>query len=101
MHGVRDVDGPERVALDLGGVHLVEDAAQLAGLELFVHLDLDVLDPAAHPAQFPVDGGLSRDELLAFLTGAAEVATIVGAEVTAAAPGHAEPIAKAIAPLVG
>ena len=67
MHGVRDVEGAERVGLDRGGVHRIDDPAQLAGLEVFVHLDLDVLDPTVFPAPFAVDGGLLPAELRAFL----------------------------------
>jgi arginase family enzyme len=100
MHGVRDLDGGERVALDTSGVHRVEDPAQLAGFELFVHVDLDVLDPLAFPARFPAEGGLSPDGLRDFLAVATDVATLVGAEITAAAPGHGALAADAIAPLL-
>ncbi len=100
MHGVREVDGPERVALDLGGVHRIDEASQLEGLELFVHLDLDVLDPDVLPAQFPVPGGMLAPELRTFLASATEVCTIVGAEITSAAPGHGELIVDAITPLL-
>jgi arginase family enzyme len=100
MHGVRDLDGPERVALDRAGVHLVGTAAQLEGLELFVHVDLDVLDPDHFPAAFPAPGGLSPVVLREFLADVARGATIVGAEITCAAPGHGEVAADAIAPLL-
>jgi arginase family enzyme len=100
MHGVRDVEGGERVALDRGGVHLVDDPALLDGLEVFVHLDLDVLDPSVFPAQFPVDGGLLPAELRAFLAEACAACTILGAEITSAAPGHGELVVDAIAPLL-
>jgi arginase len=100
MHGVRDLDGGERVALDRCGVHRVEDPAQLAGLELFVHVDLDVLDPAAFPARFPAPGGLSPAALRAFLERVTAVAGLVGAEITSTAPGHGELAADAIAPLL-
>lgn len=100
MHGVRDIDGGERVALDTCGVYRIEDPAQLAGMELFVHVDLDVIDPDFHPAKFPAPGGLSPPALRDFLAAAAAVATIVGAEVTAAAPGYARVAASAIAPLL-
>jgi arginase family enzyme len=100
MHGVRDIDGPERVALDRGGVHRVDTAAQLEGLELFVHIDLDVLDPEIFPAQFPVDGGLTAAELRAFLAEAAANCTILGAEVTSAAPELGELVVDAITPLL-
>jgi arginase family enzyme len=81
-------------------VHRVEDPAQLEGLELFVHVDLDVLDPLEFPASFPAPGGLTPAALRAFLTVAGGVGTIVGAEITSAAPGHGELVADAIAPLL-
>ncbi len=101
MHGVRDLDGPERVALDRAGVHRVSDPLALEGLELFVHLDLDVLDPEAFPASFPAPGGLTPPGLREFLAGAAAAGRLVGAEITCAAPGHGELAADAIAPLLG
>jgi arginase len=100
MHGVRELEGAERVALDRGGVHRIDDAALLEGLEVFVHLDLDVLDPDVFPARFPVAGGLLPPELRMFLAEAAGTCTIVGAEITSAAPGHSELVADAIAPLL-
>jgi arginase family enzyme len=99
-HGVREVEGPERVALDRAGVTRIERAEQAAGLELFLHIDLDVLDPEVHPAGFPVDGGLSPTELRALLAELASACTILGAEITAAAPGHAELVVDAITPLL-
>ncbi|MEA2195015.1 MAG: arginase [Solirubrobacteraceae bacterium] len=100
MFGVRDVDGPERVALDRSGVHRLGDPAQLEGMELFVHLDLDVLDPEFHPARVPAPLGLAPPalhEVLAFVAGQA---TLVGAQITSAAPGYAQVAAGAIAPLL-
>jgi arginase family enzyme len=66
---------------------------------VFVHLDLDVLDPSELPAAFPVSGGLTwacLGDLLAEVSGRCE---LVGAEVTGAAPGHAERIAATLARL--
>jgi len=100
MHGVRELDGGERVALDRCGVHRVEDPAQLEGFELFVHVDLDVLDPLAFPASVPAPGGLSPTGLREFLAHATAVGTLVGAEITSAAPRHGELAADAIAPLL-
>jgi arginase family enzyme len=100
MHGVRDLDGGEQVALERCGVYRAEHADQLAGFELFVHVDLDVLDPDAFPAAFPAAGGLSPVALRAFLTAVAQVATVVGAEITSSAPGFGEVAADAIAPLL-
>jgi arginase len=100
MFGVRDVDGQERVALDRCGVHRLGEPAQLQGMELFVHLDLDVLDPELHPASFPAPQGLVPAALFEVLSYVAEEATLVGAEITSAAPGHAQVAADAIAPLL-
>jgi arginase len=100
MHGVRELEGPERVALDFCGVHRVDDPMQLEGLEVFVHIDLDVLDPTTFPAKFPVGGGLLPAELRAFLATAASTCTILGAEITAAAPDHGELVVDAITPLL-
>jgi arginase family enzyme len=101
MHGVRDVDAGERVALDRCGVYRLEQADQLAGMELFVHIDLDVLDPEVMPASFPAPGGMKPEAMNGLLTDVAKVATVVGVEVTSAAPGCAGMIAGAIAPLLG
>ncbi|CAA9484034.1 MAG: Arginase [uncultured Solirubrobacteraceae bacterium] len=100
MHGVRDVDAGERVALDRCGVYRLEQADQLAGMTLFVHVDLDVLDPSVLPASFPAPGGLSPEVLNGLLTDVARVATVVGAEITSAAPGHGGAVNGAIAPLL-
>ncbi|HEV2774248.1 MAG TPA: arginase family protein [Solirubrobacteraceae bacterium] len=100
MFGVRDVDGPERVALDRCGVHRLGEPAQLEGMELFVHVDLDVLDPEVHPASFPAPLGLAPATLLEVLSYVAAEATLVGAEITATAPGYAQLAADAIAPLL-
>ena len=100
MHGVRDVEADERVALDRCGVYRLEAAESLAGMKLFVHLDLDVLDPDEHPARFPAAGGLSPLALREFLAQVVRVADVLGAEVTAAAPDYGEVAADAIAPLL-
>jgi arginase len=85
--GVRDLDPGERVALELAGVPGVarpsEVAALVADAPLYVHLDLDVLDPGIFPAQFPVAHGLSRAGLRTLLAKVARATTVVGAELTA------------------
>jgi len=101
MYGVRDVEGGERVALDFSGVHRIDAAGQLQGLELYVHLDLGVLDPTAFPAAYAARAGLAPSALREFLTEVARTCEIAGAEITSAAPGYAEVAAHAIAPLVG
>jgi len=100
MYGVRDVEGGERVALDRSGVHRIDAANQLQDLELYVHIDLDVLNPAAFPATFAARGGLAPRALREFLFEVAGTCAIAGAEITDAAPGHAELAAHALAALV-
>ena len=85
MAGVRKVDGAEQERLDASeiavvGSHLIEKqwlralAAALDDLKtrvgrVYVHLDLDVLDPAGvgKANQFAPEGGLSAEELLTAL----------------------------------
>lgn len=94
--GVRDVDPGEQ---ELLAAHGVKREPPRNG-PVFIHLDLDVLDPAEHPADFPAPGGMSLDELSLVLDEVAEWCTIVGAEVTGPAPGHGRVIAGTLAPLL-
>ncbi len=100
MYGVREIEGGERVNLDRSGVHRIDDLAPLTGLEVFVHLDLDVLDPEDLPAAYPVADGLSPRALRKFLAEVMATCAVVGAEITSAAPGYGELAADAIAPLL-
>ena len=97
MAGVRDLDAPERAALERSPVTVVG-----AGLDtlvavqnaldrspVYVHLDVDVLDPEYMPAQFPVAGGLRPDKLYDLLEAVADECEIVGVEVTAFVDEHA------------
>ena len=100
MLGVRDVDGGERVGLETHGVGRPDGPEALAGLPVWIHLDLDVLDPSVLPAQVPAPGGWGLARLrrvLGELVGAGE---LLGAEVTSAHPAHAAAIHEAIAPLL-
>ena len=61
---------------------------------VYVHLDVDGLDPSVMPVQFPVPGGLSLDEVRDALRALADDGRLVGIEVTALEdPGHAETVA--------
>jgi len=68
--GIRDLDPGEWAP---------EPLAELHG-PLYVHLDVDVLDPSVLPAQFPVPGGLSLEELRDVVS---SLDGVVGVEVTA------------------
>jgi arginase family enzyme len=86
MCGVRDLDMGERVLLDTSGVGNAlpaEVVPVLAGRRVFVHLDLDVLDPEVLPAQFAVPHGLSETGLRTLLTNVARECDVIGVEVTA------------------
>jgi arginase family enzyme len=104
MFGIRDVDGQEQVLLETNGVGLVERPAELAdaldGRQVFVHLDLDILDPSVLPQTFPVDGGLDFDQLRRLLDLIAGAADVIGAEIVGAHPDHADEIAEAVSPLL-
>jgi arginase len=86
MCGVRDLDEGERALVEDHGVALSppgELADRLEGRPVYIHLDLDVLDPSVFPAQFPASGGLSDGGLRTLLAEVAESAEIVGLEITA------------------
>jgi arginase len=106
MCGVRDVDAGEEPLLATRGVGRVERPSQLAealrGRRVFVHLDMDVLDPTVMGgAAFPAPGGLSDGGLRTLLAEVAEAADVVGLEVTAfSAPRHARRFATVLEPLL-
>jgi len=113
MVGARDLDAGERAELDLAGVPRVDRFSQVAdavdGADVYVHLDLDVLDPDVFPAQFEVPGGLSDEGLRRLLDEVSQAAgRVVGLEITAfEAPEDdaerqrlAEIVADAVMPLL-
>jgi arginase len=92
LAGVRELDGPEREALERSEVTvigaspvetLVAVKNALDSAPVYVHLDLDVLDPDDFPAQFPAPGGLRPDKLLDVFEAVAADCELVGLEVTA------------------
>jgi arginase family enzyme len=86
MCGVRDVDPGERVLLDTRGVGLVENPSQLADVldaqPVFVHLDLDVLDPEHFPAAVPAPNGLHPDKLYDLADSVLDESELLGLEIT-------------------
>jgi arginase family enzyme len=86
MHGVRDLDPGELRLVEASPVSA--DLDDLYGSPVYVHLDLDVLDPAVLEPQFAVPGGMHAAELREVLS---ELDDVVGIEVTAfEAPEDAE-----------
>jgi arginase len=94
--GVRDLDPGEREDVAHAGVGtgVPEEGP------VFVHFDVDGLDPSVMPAQFPVPGGLSPDDVHGVLASLAAAGRLVGIEVTALEhPGHAELVAGLLHPV--
>ncbi|MEJ7789188.1 MAG: arginase family protein [Thermoleophilaceae bacterium] len=92
LAGVRELDPPERSALEQSHVTvigaspvetLVAVQNALDGAPVYVHLDLDVIDPESFPAQFPAPGGLDPDKLYDVLEAVMDGCELVGLEVTA------------------
>jgi arginase len=86
MCGVRDLDPGERVLVETAGVPVARPsqvAGLLSGLPVYVHLDVDVLDPSVLPSQFPVDHGLSDAGLRTLLADVKRDCDVIGAEITA------------------
>ena len=103
--GLRDVEGPESVLLETRGVVRIARPGLLAdalhGRRVFVHLDLDILDPSVIPSPFPAPGGLSDAGLRTLLTEVASSCELIGCEIT----GHHDPeltelIAAVVDPLL-
>jgi arginase family enzyme len=106
LAGVRDLDGGERELLERSDVTVIGSSVvetlvavknALDGAPVYIHLDLDVLDPEEFPAtSFPTPGGLSSDKLYDLMEAVAEDSELVGVEVTAfEAPGDPDELADA------
>jgi arginase len=89
--GVRELDPGEREDVERAGIRtgVPEDGP------VYVHLDVDGLDPDVMPVQFPVPGGLGLDEVRDALAALADAGRLVGIEVTALEdPAQAETVAS-------
>ena len=77
--GVRDLDPGERIEVERAGIQsgVPQDGP------VYVHLDLDGLDPSVMPVQFPVPGGLAAGEVRDALARLVAEGRLVGLEVTA------------------
>ena len=107
--GIRDLDGAEREALERGRVTVIGAALEtlvyvvnaLDDAPVYVHLDLDVLDPEVMPARYPADGGLSEEKLYDLLDAVAEASEVVGVEITCLEdPERAGMVVDTVAPLL-
>jgi arginase len=92
LAGIRDLDPGERELLESSpatviGASTVETLVAvknaLNGAPVFIHLDLDVIDPEHFPAAVPAPGGLHPDRLYDLLDSVLEDCELAGIEVTA------------------
>lgn len=87
--GVRSLDEPERSLLERSPVTVIGSSLEtlvytqnaLDRAPVYVHLDLDVLDPADYPAWIPAGGGLRADKLFDLLEAVCGECELVGLEV--------------------
>ena len=106
MCGVRDVDPGEQELLDTLHVSRIDKPSRLAdalaGREVFIHLDADVLDPSVIDGlAYPAPGGFGAEGLTRLLAGVAATAQVVGIEVAGCpSPRAAEILAPAVAAAV-
>ena len=110
LAGVRDLDPGERELLERSSATVIGASLEtlvavqnaLDGAPVYVHLDVDVIDPEEMPAQFPAPGGLRADKVYDLLEAVADECEIVGVEVTALeAAARAATVARVLEPLVG
>ena len=113
--GTRDVDPGEQALIDTSGVRVVpvcEDVGDMlrravAGRDVFVHVDCDVLDAGIMPTDYAVAGGLTLRQLREACTALSEVDPI-GLEIAEFQEAHDEtgrvlspaPLLDALAPLL-
>jgi arginase len=91
LAGVRDLDPRERELLEESPVTVVGASLEtlvytqnaLDRAPVYVHVDLDVMDPETFPAQFPAPGGLAPEKLYDLLEAVAGECEVIGFEVTA------------------
>src|SRR5262249_6078449 len=92
LAGVRDLDAPERELLEMSPATVIGASLEtlvftqnaLDRAPIFIHLDLDVIDPEAFPSTMvPAPGGLAPDKLYDLLEAVAGECEVIGFEVTA------------------
>jgi arginase len=100
----RELDAPEREEMERAQLRAVPPAevrAAVRGARVFVHLDLDVLDPSEMPFSFPAAHGMPMGTLRALLADVAGAAEVAGVEVAStASPGAAARLAGLLEPLI-
>jgi arginase len=93
--GVRELDDGEREGLRRAGVTVIGTELEtlvylqnaLDGAPVYVHVDVDVLDPELLDTPFPSPGGLPAEKLYDLLDAVADSCEVIGLEVTGLAAG--------------
>lgn len=95
--GMRDLDPAEEALLVRRGVTIIKSTRSaegrfaidterltnaVAGREVWLHVDCDVMDPALFPAEYKIPDGLTPADLRATLRAVVEHADLVGFEIT-------------------
>jgi arginase family enzyme len=91
LAGVRDLDDRERQLLEQSRVTVIGASLEtlvytqnaLDRAPVYVHVDLDVIDPEALGAQFPSPGGLAPDKVYDLLEAVSGECEVIGFEVVA------------------
>jgi arginase family enzyme len=102
--GVRELDDGERDELRASGATVIGTELEtlvylqnaLDGAPVYVHVDVDVLDPELIATPYPSPGGLPAEKLYDLLDAVADSCEVIGLEVTGLAAG-ADPQATAAA----
>ena len=90
LAGVRELEPREREQLEASGVTVIGASLEtlvfaqnaLDRAPVYVHVDLDVLDPESFPTWLPAPGGLAPDKLYDLLEAVAGECELLGFEVT-------------------
>jgi arginase len=106
--GVRELDDGERELLRRAAVTVIGTELEtlvylqnaLDGAPVYVHVDVDVLDPELLDTPFPSPGGLPAEKLYDLLDAVADSCEVIGLEVTGLAAGADAQATAAAARLV-
>ncbi len=90
LAGVRNLEPAEREALETSPVTVIGASLEtlvftqnaLDRSPVYLHVDLDVLDPSSFPAWMPAEGGLSPDKLYDLFEAVAGECEVVGFEIS-------------------
>ena len=104
LSDARDLDAPEQEEIERAELVVVAPAAvadAVRGERVFLHIDLDVLDPSEMPFSFPARGGMPLPALRELLADFAAAAEIAGVEIASiASPGAAARLADILGPVI-